>query len=69
MAEQRTITIDNQEYQLDDLTEHARAQIINLRVVDQEIAKLEQHLTIFKTARAAYARTLKTEIDKTAPNH
>ncbi|NYT58213.1 hypothetical protein H0A65_04665 [Alcaligenaceae bacterium] len=64
MAEPKTITIDNQPYELDQLTEHARAQIINLRVVDGEIAKTEQRLTIFKAARAAYAQALKAELDK-----
>ena len=64
MAETQTITIDNRQYELSQLTEHARAQIINLRAVDGEIAKTEQRLAIFKTARAAYAQTLKTELDK-----
>jgi len=64
MAEPKTITIDNQPYELDQLTDHARAQIANLRVVDQEIAKTERRLAIFKTARAAYAQMLKAELDK-----
>lgn len=64
MAEPQTITIDNREYALDQLTEQARAQIINLRVVDGEIAKAEQRLAIFKTARIAYAQALKAELDK-----
>jgi len=67
MAEPQTITIDNRQYELGQLTEHARAQIVNLRVVDEEIAKIERHLTIFKTARAAYAHTLKAELEKSAP--
>lgn len=54
----QTITIDGVEYQLSELSEEARAQVINLRVTDQEIAKLKQQLAIYQTARAAYARTL-----------
>ncbi len=54
----QTITIDGVEYQLSELSEEARAQVVNLRVTDQEIAKLKQQLAIYQTARAAYARTL-----------
>lgn len=54
----QTITIDGVEYQLSELSEEARAQVVNLRVTDQEIAKLKQQLAIYQTARAAYARAL-----------
>lgn len=54
----QTITIDGVEYQLSDLSEEARAQVVNLRVTDQEIAKIKQQLAIYQTARAAYARAL-----------
>lgn len=54
----QTITIDGVEYQLSELSEEARAQVVNLRVTDQEIAKLKQQLAIYQTARAAYARSL-----------
>lgn len=54
----QSITIDGVEYQLSELSEEARAQVVNLRVTDQEIAKLKQQLAIYQTARAAYARTL-----------
>ncbi|MFP4137069.1 MAG: hypothetical protein ACLFSR_01785 [Halomonas sp.] len=58
----QSITIDGVEYQLSELTEEARAQVINLRVTDQEIAKLKQQLAIYQTARAAYARTLSEKL-------
>jgi hypothetical protein len=68
MAEPQTsITINGKEYRLDSLSDQARAQLTNLRAVDQEIKKLEQQLAIFKTAQAAYARVLKQEIDKAEP--
>ena len=35
------ITIDGNDYALDDLSANARSQIVNLRVTDQEIARLQ----------------------------
>jgi hypothetical protein len=61
----KTITIDGRPYELDALSENARSQVINLQVVDEEIRRAEARLAMFKTARAAYARVLKSELDKT----
>jgi len=66
MAEQRkeqTVTIDGKEYALDQLSEEARNQVVNLRVTDQEISRLKQQLAIAQTARTAYANALKRELD------
>ena len=40
------ITIDGNDYALDDLSANARSQIVNLRVTDQEIARLQTQLAI-----------------------
>ena len=63
---QSAITIDGNNYALDDLSAHAQAQIINLRVTDQEIARLQTQLAIAQTARAAYAQALATELQSEA---
>lgn len=63
-AQQQTITIDGTEYTLADLSENARNQVTNLRVTDQEIARLQQQLAIYQTARTAYARALGEELPK-----
>ena len=59
---ERKLTIDGVEYAADQLSEVARAQVVNLRATDQEILRLEQQLAIYRTARAAYAQTLKAEL-------
>lgn len=68
MAEQddktQTITIDGTEYHLSDLSENARHQVINLRVTDQEIARLKQQMAICQTARTSYAKALSEELPK-----
>jgi hypothetical protein len=57
-----TITIDGKEYSKRDLSEKARAHIVNLHVVDQEITRLKLQIAIAQTARAAYASALKAEL-------
>lgn len=65
MAEPQSIlTIDGREYDLGSLSEQVRAQVTNLRVVDEEIRRIEQKLAICRTARNAYARALKGELDR-----
>jgi hypothetical protein len=58
----QTWTIDDKEYELDALSDAAKSQIVNIRVVDQEISKLQQQLAIMQTARNAYSKALKEEI-------
>ncbi|MCL7929601.1 DUF6447 family protein [Halomonas llamarensis] len=59
-----TVTIDGTEYNLNDLTDNAKAQLTNLRVTDQEIERLNQQLAIAQTARRAYANALAEELPK-----
>ena len=70
-ASERKLTIDGVEYAADQLSERARAQVVNLRATDQEILRLEQQLAIFRTARAAYAQALKSQLEdvKNGPEH
>ncbi|MBT2801013.1 hypothetical protein J7J49_06735 [Halomonas sp. ISL-56] len=58
----QTVTIDGSEFKVADLSENARNQLLNLRVTDQEIQRLNQQLAIAQTARTAYARALKDEL-------
>ncbi|WP_299315935.1 DUF6447 family protein [uncultured Halomonas sp.] len=59
---ERTVTIDGQEYNLDQLSEKAQKQLVNLRITDEEIQRLNHQLAIAQTARFAYANALKQEI-------
>lgn len=67
MTEARKITIDNQEYPLDSLSDVAKQQLMNLRVVDQEIGRLQTQLAIAQTARAVYANGVKNNLPTLAP--
>lgn len=60
----KSITIDNKEYELAKLNPEARQQLANLRVADQEIARLQVQLALAQTARNAYGQALKAELEK-----
>ena len=66
MTDVKTITIDDKEYVLDDLSEAARAQLVSLQITDQEIIRLQQQQNIAQTARNAYAQALNAELPKDA---
>ena len=53
-----TITIDGKEYDTDDLSEEAIAQLQSIRFVDQELARVVANTAALQTARNAYARAL-----------
>jgi hypothetical protein len=66
MTDTKTITIDNKEYVLDDLSDVAKAQLVSLQVTDQEIIRLERQQKIAQTARNAYAQALSAALPKDA---
>jgi len=57
-----TITIDGKEYDLESLSDAAKAQMQSIQVVDRKIAEAQADLAILQTARNAYANNLKTEL-------
>lgn len=65
--EAKFVTIDGTQYLMSSLSENAKAQLVNLQVTDAEIERAKARIAIFQTARAAYARTLKDELDKSRP--
>lgn len=53
------IRIDDVEYELDLLTEEAKAQLTSIQHTDQKITELQRDLAIAQTARASYAAALR----------
>ena len=53
-----TITINGVDYDLDSLSDEARAQIAALQLVNERLVKAEQKVAILQTARNAYAHVL-----------
>ena len=57
-----TITIDGTEYALSALTDEAKANIANVRLVDQKIQEAQQQVAILQTARNAYMSALQNAL-------
>ena len=67
-----SIKIDDTNYEIDSLSDEAKAQLQMLQATDQEIARLQTRLAIAQTARNAYANALQgllPKADATAPGH
>lgn len=54
-----TITIDNQNYELETLSDEAKNQLVSLQFVDAELQRLNAQIAVYQTARLAYADALK----------
>jgi hypothetical protein len=53
-----TITIDDKEYSLDDLSDECKTEIQSLQFCEGEIARLNAKLAVAGTARIAYQRAV-----------
>ena len=58
------IKIDDIEYDTDDLSDNAKAQVASLQFNDMHMQRLRNELAIADTARIAYTSALKTELEK-----
>ncbi len=58
MSSEESVTINGVTYAVQDLSDEAKNQIGNIRVVDIEIAHLQRQQAIAQTARNAYVAAL-----------
>ena len=58
-----TITIDDVEYDSDNLSDSAKAQVASLQFCQAEINRLKSQLAVYQTASAGYTSALKSELD------
>jgi Family of unknown function (DUF6447) len=59
-----TITIDGTVYEADKLSDAAKQQLGNLRLVELEIARLNIQLAIAQTAKSAYGAALREALKR-----
>tara|TARA_E500000331_G_C16896557_1_gene557082 strand:- start:160 stop:345 length:186 start_codon:yes stop_codon:yes gene_type:complete len=57
------ITIDEKEYETDDLSDTAKANIASLQFVKNEIIKLNAQLAVYKTAEISYSKAVKENLE------
>lgn len=60
-----TVTINGVDYELDSLSDDAKAQIAALQLVNERLVKAEQEVAILQTARNAYAHVLQELLPST----
>jgi len=58
------ITVDNIEYNTEDLSANGKAQVASLQFVETQIGKLKAELAVYQTAKVAYTNALKAELEK-----
>ena len=59
-----TITIDGKDFELDDLSKEAKAQIDSIVLCDRKLAELQSEAAIVQTARNAYVVALQELLPK-----
>ena len=62
------ITIDEVEYNLDELSDEVKDQLTNIQFVDIQIQQLNNELSVSDTARIGYTNALKAELAKIKSN-
>ena len=58
------ITINEKEYETDDMSEEAKTQLGSLQFVDNEIVREQMKTAALQTARNAYAKALETALEE-----
>ena len=58
------VTIDGKEYNITDLSDEAKNQILNIQFVDEQIQQLSNEFAIADTARIGYSKAIKAEVSK-----
>ena len=61
------ITIDDIEYNTEDLSDNSKAQLASLQFLDVQMGKLNNEIAVYQTARNAYVKALKDELVNTQP--
>ena len=62
------INIDGKDYDLDQLSAEAKAQLASLQYVDNELQRLNAQSAVLQTARMAYSKALSDALPKVAAN-
>ena len=58
------ITIDNIEYNTEDLSDNGKAQLASLQFLEVQMNKLNNEIAVYQTARNSYINELKSEVEK-----
>lgn len=57
-------TIDEIEYNTEDLSDNGKAQLASLQFLQAHMNKIKSEIAVYQTAHSAYVNALKNELDK-----
>jgi hypothetical protein len=57
------ITVDNIEYNTEDLSDNAKAQLASLQFLEVQMNKIKSEIAVYETAKTAYITALKSELE------
>ena len=57
------VTIDDIEYNTEDLTENGKAQLASLQFLETQMTKLQSDIAVYQTARNVYVAALKAALE------
>ena len=57
------ITLDDIEYNTEDLSENGKAQFASLQFLEVQMNKIKSEIAVYQTARQAYVAALKKELE------
>ena len=58
------ITVDNIEYNTEDMSDNAKAQLASLQFLEIQMKKIKSEIAVYETAKNAYIQSLKAELEK-----
>lgn len=58
------ITVDDIEYNSEDLSDNGKAQLASLQFLEVQMSKLRNEIAVYQTAKNAYVTALKAELEK-----
>lgn len=57
------ITVDDIEYNTEDLSENGKAQLASLQFLEAQMNKIKSEIAVYQTARNSYVAALKAELE------
>lgn len=57
------ITVDDIDYNTEDLSDNGKAQLASLQFLEAQMNKLKSEISVYQTARNAYVVALKTALE------
>ena len=58
------ITVDEIEYNTEDLSENGKAQLASLQFLEMQMNKIKSEIAVYQTARISYSAALKAQLEE-----